>query len=85
MASVSFHWVPIVFGQVQGQQKVVQQLVLSAKHSYEKNIASNIKQDPRACFSYVRGKQKVKDTIGPLVNPTNGATVSGSHWECRIF
>ena len=67
------------------QQKVVQQLVLSAKHSYEKNIASNIKQDPRAFFSYVRGKQKVKDTIGPLVNPTNGATVSGSQGMSDIL
>ena len=60
------------------QQKVVQQLVSSAKHSYEKSIASNIKQDPRAFFSYVRGKQKVKDSIGPLVDPTNGVTVSDS-------
>ena len=58
------------------QQKVVQQLVLSAKHSYEKNIVSNIKLDPRAFFSYVRGKQKVEDSIGPLVDPTDGATVS---------
>ncbi len=29
-------------------------------------VASNIRDDPKSFYRYVRGKQEVKDTVGPL-------------------
>ena len=67
------------------QQKLVQRLVSSAKLNFEKQIASNIKDNPRAFFSYVRGKQKVKDSIGPLLDSDTGTTISDSQEMSKVL
>ena len=50
------------------QVTLVRRLISSAKFSFEKKLASNIKDNPKAFFGYVRSKQRVRDTVGPLRN-----------------
>ena len=47
----------------------MQGLVSEAKLNFEKNIADNIKDNPKAFFSYVRSKQKVKESVVSLRVP----------------
>ena len=46
-----------------------------AKRDFEKKIANNIQTDPKSFYAYVRSKQKVKDTVGPL-KTTEGDPIS---------
>ena len=44
---------------------------------FEQKLATNIKQDSKSLFAYIRSKQCVKDSIGPLKG-NNGAVISNS-------
>ena len=35
---------------------------------FEESLAKKIKGEPKAFYSYVRSKTKVKERVGPLVN-----------------
>ncbi|PIK36511.1 putative RNA-directed DNA polymerase from mobile element jockey-like [Apostichopus japonicus] len=53
-------------------------LVSDAKLNFEKSIALKIKDNPKAFFSYVRSKQKVKDAIVSLRAPQADKIVTDS-------
>ena len=40
--------------------------IRNSKRSYEQKLAFNINHDSKCCYAYVRSKQKVQDTVGPL-------------------
>ena len=40
----------------------------TAKYSFEKKLASNVKADPKSFFAYVRSRSKTKTSVGPLKN-----------------
>ena len=44
---------------------------------FEHKLATNIKQDSKSFFAYIRSKQRVKDSIGPLKG-SNGAVISNN-------
>ena len=61
------------------QQLKGQGLVSEAKLNFEMNIADNIKDNPKAAFfSYVRSKQKVKDSVVSLRVPNAENVVTES-------
>ena len=45
------------------------------KREYEKDMAKNIKHNSKAFFKYIRGKEQVRTSVGPLRNNT-GRVVS---------
>ncbi|PIK34464.1 putative RNA-directed DNA polymerase from mobile element jockey-like [Apostichopus japonicus] len=59
-------------------QLKVECLVSDAKLNFEKSIALKIKDNPKAFFSYVRSKQKVKDAIVSLRAPQADKIVTDS-------
>ena len=67
------------------QVRLVRQQILSAKFVFEKSLASNIKENPKAFFSYVRSKQKVKDTVGPLKKSNVSSLVSDNQGMADIL
>ncbi|HLX54541.1 MAG TPA: hypothetical protein VKR58_11400, partial [Aquella sp.] len=40
----------------------------SAKQNYEKKLASDVKNNCKSFYAYVRSKQRTKDRVGPLIN-----------------
>ena len=40
--------------------------VRKSKRNIEHKLANNIKSDSKSCYAYVRSKQNVRDTVGPL-------------------
>ena len=40
----------------------------SAKRNYEKKLASDVKNNCKSFYAYVRSKQRTKDRVGPLIN-----------------
>ncbi|XP_063960326.1 uncharacterized protein LOC135155303 [Lytechinus pictus] len=56
-------------------QKEAKREVEVAKRSFEKRLAENIKEDTKSFYAYVRTKQKVKDSVGPLKNEA-GETIN---------
>ena len=65
-----------VFSRFQDKVKSVRRLISSAKFAFEKDLANNVKDNPKAFYGYVRSKQKVKDVVGPLRNSDTDALVS---------
>ena len=51
--------------------------IRSSKRIFEQKLATNIKQDSKSFFAYIRSKQRVKDSIGPLKG-NNGAVISNN-------
>ena len=51
--------------------------IRSSKRTFEQKLATNIKQDSKSFFAYIRSKQRVKDSIGPLKG-NNGAVISNN-------
>ena len=51
--------------------------IRSSKRMFEQKLATNIKQDSKSVFAYIRRKQRVKDSIGPLKD-NNGAVISNN-------
>ena len=51
--------------------------IRSSKRMFEQKLAPNIKQDSKSFFAYIRSKQRVKDSIGPLKG-NNGAVISNN-------
>ena len=39
-----------------------------AKKNFEERLANNIKNDSKSFCAYVRSKQRIKTTVGPLKN-----------------
>ena len=57
------------------KQRKVKEITRQAKREYEKDMAKNIKQNNKAFFKYIRGKEQVRTSVGPLRNST-GRVVS---------
>ena len=57
------------------KQRQVKKITRQAKRGYEKDMAKNIKHNSKAFFQYIRGKEQVKTSLGPLRNGT-GRVVS---------
>ena len=51
--------------------------IRSSKRMFEQKLATNIKQDSKSFFAYIRSKQRVKDSTGPLKG-NNGAVISNN-------
>ena len=51
--------------------------IRSSKRMFEQKLATNIKQESKSFFAYIRSKQRVKDSIGPLKG-YNGAVISNN-------
>ena len=49
--------------------------IRSSKRMFEQKLATNIKQDSKCFFAYIRSKQRIKDSIGPLKG-NNGTVIS---------
>ena len=58
------------------------EIIRSSKRMFEHKLATNIKQDSKSFFAYIRSKQRVKDSIGPLKG-NNGAVISNNlrRWQ----
>ena len=52
------------------QQRQVKKITRQAKREYEKDMAKNIKHNSKAFFKYIRGKEQVRASAGPLRNST---------------
>ena len=57
------------------QEKRVKALVKKAKIDYEIKLASNVKENPKSFFGYIRGQHKGKDTVGPLRDNKTGEMI----------
>ena len=57
------------------KQKQVKKITRQAKREYEKDMAQNIKHNSKAFFKYIRRKEQVRTSAGPLRNST-GRVVS---------
>jgi hypothetical protein len=55
-----------------------------AKRQFEKNLAKDIKNNPKSFYAYVRSKTKVKEVVGPLKDG-NGQLVSEGGIMCDIL
>ena len=67
------------------QQDIVKQLVSDAKFGFEERIALNIKENPRAFFSYVRSKQKGKDAAASLREPHSDSIITDSQGIANLL
>ena len=56
--------------QYQSKQGKVKKITRQAKREYEKDMAKNIKHNRQAFFKYIRGKEQVRTSVGPLRNST---------------
>ena len=52
------------------KQRQVKKITRQAKREYEKDMAKNIKHNNKAFFKYIRGKEQVRTSVGPLRNIT---------------
>ena len=66
----------VVYRRFQDKVKSVRSLITKAKFAFEKDLANNVKDNPKAFYGYVRSKQKVKDVVGPLRNSDTDALIS---------
>ena len=55
-------------------EKKVKSEIRLAQKNFEEDLVSNLKQNPKAFYSYVRSKSKTKDTIGPLIDEVGTVT-----------
>ena len=50
------------------KQRQVKNITRQVKRENEKDMAPNIKHNSKACFNYIRGKEQVRTSVGPLRN-----------------
>jgi len=55
-----------------------------AKKTFEKKLVKDIKNNPKAFYSYVRSKSRTKDKIGPVTD-SNGRLVDDDLEMCEEF
>ena len=55
-----------------------------AKRNFERNLAKNIKNNPKSFYAYVRSKSKVKEVVGPLLDK-KGEWVYDTNKKCDIL
>ena len=48
----------------------MKKITLQAKREDEKDMVKNIKQNSKAFFKYIRGKEQVRTSVGPFRNNT---------------
>ena len=53
--------------------------IRNRRKMFEESLARKIKEEPKAFYSYVRSKTKVKERVGPLVN--NNGTITNDKKE----
>ena len=51
-------------------------VIRKAKTDYESSIISDLKSNPKWLHKYIRQKQKIKHSIGPLKNPDGSTTLT---------
>ena len=52
------------------KQRKVKKITQQAKREYERDMAQNIKHTSKAFFKYIRGKEQVRTSVGPLRKST---------------
>ena len=52
--------------------------VRKSKRNFEQKLAQNIKSDRKSLYAYVRSKQNVRDTVGPLEDNAGNIITQGS-------
>ena len=52
------------------KQRQVKKITRQAKREYEKDMVKNIKHNSKAFFNYIRGREQVRTSVGPLRNST---------------
>ena len=50
-------------------QNATKSMVKKAKREFEKNLAKNVKKNPKAFYSYINNRCKVQAKVGPLKDP----------------
>ena len=58
------------------QRNKAKQVIRKAKMEHESSIISDLKSNPKRLHKYIRQKQKVKHTIGPLKRPDGSITMT---------
>ena len=62
------------------KQRQVKKITRQAKREYEKDMDKNIKHNSKALFTYIRGKEQVSPSVGPLRNSTGRVVSDESGW-----
>ena len=62
----------------------MKQLIKDSVKYFEKKLGENIKTDSKSFNKYVKSKQQVKDSIGPLKGQ-NGEIISNSKFKAEEF
>ena len=58
------------------QRNKAKQVIQKAKMEHESSIILDIKSNPKWLHKYIRQKQKLKHTIGPLKRPDGSITTT---------
>ena len=58
------------------QRNKAKQVIWQVKMEHEPSIISDLKSNPKCWHKYIRQKQKVKHTIGPLKKPEESTTTT---------
>ena len=61
--------------QYAAQRNLVKSKVRSAQISYERSLLKNMQSNPKAFYSYVKSKQRIKSSIGPLEKADGSPTI----------
>ena len=72
------------------EQRQVKKITWQAKRECEKDMAKNSKHNSKAFFKYIKGKEKVRTSVGPLRNSTGRVVKALSHLDdlasvCRLM
>ena len=62
----------------------VKQLIKDSVQRFEQKLGDNIKHDSKSFYKYVKSKQQVKDSIGPLKGQ-NGEVSSDSNFMAEVY
>ena len=74
------------------QRNLTKAKIREAQRNYEKHLVDNLHVNPRSFYSYIKSKQKVKDTIGQLrkddgsftESNIEAATILNSYFESNF-
>ena len=48
--------------------------IRSARNSYERSLLDKLRSNPKALYSYIKSKQKIRPSIGPLIKSDGSLT-----------
>ncbi len=64
----------VALTQYQNNLRAYRTLIRTSNRNYEKQLAREVKINPKKFFTYIRSKKKVKTNIGPLTDETGSLT-----------